>query len=407
MAVQQPRFAPVGTDLAFLSDATGWLNLWTFGPERDADAPLVAEPFEHGEPTWGQGQRSFAWSPDGNAIAFCRNEAGFGRLCVVRLADGSVRQVARAVHGALSWRGSTLAALRSGGTTPTQLVAYDAGAGGDGSWDRAVLAVGPVAGFEPHLAEPEPVTFAGRDGGDVHGRLYRPRGSDAPGRLIVWVHGGPTGQWPVSFNARVAFWLSRGWSVLFVDHRGSTGWGRAYAQAMTHRWGELDVDDVEAAVAVAVERGWAAPGGVVAMGGSAGGFTVLNVARRRPAGLAAAVVLYPVSDLRALDHTTHRFEAHYNGRLVGPWPEAAEAYRARSPLFEPAAIEVPLLVLHGDADPVVPVAQSEALVAALRGAGRDVTFHVYPGEGHGWGAPATVADELARTERFLADAVRG
>ncbi len=404
LAVQQPRFSPAGSDLAFLCDATGWLNLWVFGPERSGDAPLVAEAFEHGESTAGQGQRSLAWSPDGSAIAFCRNETGFGRLCVVRLADGVVREVAKAVHGGLSWRGSTLVALRSGATTPTQLVAYDAGADGSGSWARTVLAVGPVVGFEPHLVEPEPVTFPGLDGADVHARLYRPAGTNGAGRMLLWIHGGPTSQWPVSFNARVAFWLSRGWSVLFVDHRGSTGWGRAYAQAMTHRWGELDVDDSAAAARAAVERGWARTGAIVAMGGSAGGFTVLNLARRHPELLAAAVALYPVTDLRALDHTTHRFEAHYNGRLVGAWPAAAAAYRERSPLFDAASIAVPLLVLHGDADRVVPVEQSEALAAAMRDAGRAVTFHVYPGEGHGWGSPTVMADELARTERFLADA---
>jgi dipeptidyl aminopeptidase/acylaminoacyl peptidase len=405
-AVQQPRFAPAGTDLAYLADRDGWLNLWLFGPERDVDAPLVAEPHEHGEPTWGQGQRSFVWSPDGTAIAFCRNEDGFGRLCVVDVASGAVRDVARAVHGSLSWRGATLVALRSGATTPTQLVAYDAGTHGEGSWDRRVLAVGPVAGFEPHLVEPEPVTFPGGDGDPVHGRLYRPASGTSPGPCLLWIHGGPTGQWPVTFNARIAFWLARGWSVLLVDHRGSTGFGRAYTQALTGRWGELDSADAAAAADAAMARGWARPGGLVATGGSAGGLTVLNLLRHRPGLVAAGVVLYPVSDLRALDHTTHRFEAHYNGRLVGPWPDAAAAYRERSPAFAAGAIEEPLLVLHGDADPVVPVGQSHALVAALRAAGRPVTLHVYEGQGHGWSDPAVVADELERTERFLADVVR-
>jgi len=152
-----------------------------------------------------------------------------------------------------------------------------------------------------------------------------------------------------------------------------------------------------------VARGWAVPGGLVAMGGSAGGLTVLNLMRRRPGAVAAGVVLYPVTDLRALDHATHRFEAHYNGRLVGPWPAAAAAYRDRSPLFDAAAIDAPLLVFHGDADPVVPVEQSRALVAALTGAGRPVIFHVYEGQGHGWSDPAVVADELERTERFFDD----
>ncbi|HEX9260302.1 MAG TPA: LpqB family beta-propeller domain-containing protein, partial [Acidimicrobiales bacterium] len=123
--VQQPRFAPVGSDLAFLSDASGWLNLWVFGPERDNEHPLVDEPFEHGGPTWGNGNRTHTWSPDGRRLAFTRNEQGFGRLCVVRLADGDVGAVAKGVHSGLSWRGATLAALRSGAVTPPQLVAYD------------------------------------------------------------------------------------------------------------------------------------------------------------------------------------------------------------------------------------------------------------------------------------------
>ena len=403
VAVQQPRFAPVGSDLAYLCDRRGWMNLWLFGEGHDAEAALVDEPFEHGEPTWGQGQRSFAWSPDGAAIAFCRNEAGFGRLCVVDVATRAVRDVAKAVHGVLSWRGTTLVALRSGATTPTQLVAYDAGARGEGTWSRRVLAVGPVAGFEPHLVEPEAITFPGTDGGVVHGRLYRPAGASGPTPCLLWIHGGPTSQWQVAFNARVAYWLAHGWSVLFVDHRGSTGFGRAYAQALIGRWGELDSDDAAVAATAALDRGWARPDALVAMGGSAGGLTVLNLLRRRPGLVAAGVVLYPVTDLRALDHATHRFEAHYNGRLVGPWPAAAASYRERSPLFDAAAIAVPLLVLHGDDDDVVPVEQSRALVASLRAAGRTVTFHVYEGQGHGWSDPAVVADELERTVRFLAD----
>jgi acetyl esterase/lipase len=407
-AVQQPRFAPVGSELAYLSDRSGWLNLTVFGPERDAEHPLVAEPFEHGEPAWGMGQRSFAWSPDGAAIAFCRNEAGFGRLCVVDVAAGAVRQVAKAVHGGLHWRGRTLVATRSGGTTPTQLVVYDAGVRGEGSWERTVLAVGPVVGFEPHLAEPESVEWPAPDGAVVHGRLYRPVDADrrAPdGRLIVWIHGGPTSQWGVAFNARFAYWMSRGWSILVPDHRGSTGWGRAYTDAMREGWGAVDVADTAAGARAAVERGWAEPGRVVAMGGSAGGFTVLNLLAHHGDVVAAGVALYAVTDLRALDETTHRFEAHYNRALVGPWPATADRYRDRSPVNHATAIDRPLLLLHGSVDDNVPIAQAEAMVAAMRAAGRPVELHVYEGEGHGWGRPDTVADELARVESFLARVV--
>ena len=274
-----------------------------------------------------------------------------------------------------------------------------------------MLAVGPVIGFEPHLAEPEAVEWTSTDGAVVHGRLYRPVAADAApaigpaGRLIVWVHGGPTSQWGVSFNARFAYWMSRGWSILVPDHRGSSGWGRAYTDSMREGWGEVDVADTAAGARAAIERGWAASGRVVAMGGSAGGFTVLNLLAHHGDAFAAGIALYAVTDLRALDETTHRFEAHYNHSLVGPWPETADRYRDRSPVHHAAAIERPLLMLHGADDDNVPVAQAEAMVSAMRAAGRPVELHVYEGEGHGWGRSETVADELARIEAFLAKVV--
>jgi dipeptidyl aminopeptidase/acylaminoacyl peptidase len=290
-------------------------------------------------------------------------------------------------------------------------VAYDAGERGEGTWARTVLAVGPVVGFEPHLAEPESVDWSSADGAIVHGRLYRPADADLDdragpsGRLLVWVHGGPTSQWGVAFNARFAYWMSRGWSILVPDHRGSTGWGRAYREAMREGWGEVDVADTAAGARAAVERCWAAPGRVAVIGGSAGGFTVLNLLARHGELFAAGVALYAVTDLRALDETTHRFEAHYNVSLVGPWPAAADRYRDRSPVNHAAAIERPLLMLHGAVDDDVPVTQAEAMVAAMRAVGRPVELHVYEGEGHGWGRPETVADELARVEAFLARVV--
>jgi dipeptidyl aminopeptidase/acylaminoacyl peptidase len=300
--------------------------------------------------------------------------------------------VARGVHGGLSWRGRRLAAVRTGGTTPTQVVVYEDGA-------RRTLAVGPVEGFEG--VEPEVVSWDGDDGGTVPGRLYRPPrpSAGAPPPLLVWVHGGPTDQWQVEFRARLLFWLDRGWAVLVPDHRGSTGHGRAFTQALAGRWGELDVADVAAGAHAAVARGWADPRRLVAMGGSAGGFTVLHLLARHPGLFAAGVDLYGVADLAALP--ARGFEGHYNVSLVGPLPAAADRYRERSPLHHVDRIVDPLLVLHGTADEVVPVAQSTAVVARLRDRDVPVELHLYEGEGHGWSRPAVVADELERTEAFL------
>jgi dipeptidyl aminopeptidase/acylaminoacyl peptidase len=270
-----------------------------------------------------------------------------------------------------------------------------------------VLARGPVGGYEaPHLVEPDAGTWAGDDGEGVNRRLYRPAVEPAtgPGKappLLVWIHGGPTDQWGVTFIPRVAYFLERGWAVLLPDHRGSTGWGRAYTQAMAGRWGELDVADVAAGMRAAAARGWCDPRRMVPIGGSAGGFTVLNLLAHHGDLCAAGVDLFGVTDLLDLDETTHRFEAHYLHSVVGPLPDAAATYRQRSPVTVADKITSPLLILQGDADPVVPIAQSQAIAERLQRLGRTVELHLYEGEGHGWGRPDTVIDELTRTESFL------
>ncbi len=395
---QQPRFAPDGR-ITFLSDRDGWLNLWTATVDGGEVKPLLAEPCEHGDPSWGQGQRSYAWSPDGSRLAFTRNRHGIVSLCVLDPAAGTAEEVAPGLHGGLSWLGSHLGAVRSRLDLPTEVVVYDAG------WSARVLARAPVAGFETvDVRAPELVTWPGDDGEPVHGRLHRPARSATghePPPLIMWVHGGPTSHWPVGFTPRLLFFLERGWAVLLPDHRGSTGHGRDYAQALQGRWGDLDVSDVAAGMRVAAERGWGDPRRLVPMGGSAGGFTVLNLLAHHPDLCAAGVDLFGVTDLFDLNETTHRFEAHYEHGLVGPLPDAAELYRDRSPMTVVDRIEAPLLILQGADDVVVPPAQSHAIAERLERLGRPVELHLFEGEGHGWTRPATVVEELGRIESFL------
>ncbi|MGH8999248.1 MAG: prolyl oligopeptidase family serine peptidase [Acidimicrobiia bacterium] len=403
VATGQPRFSPGGSTLAYVCDASGAAGVWVSQVDGGKAAPLLDDGCEQAEPTWGPGQRSYAWAPDGTAIALCRNERGFGRLVVASTSDGGPhRDLSKGWHHGLDWGTGGVACVRSGARTPPQVTVVDP----DGNTQRRILAQGtPGALAAAGPAEPEPVSWEAGDGEVVHGLLYRPPtspvGADAPPPLLVYVHGGPTGATAAGWWPRHQFWCGRGWAILAVNYRGSTGYGRAYTQALAGRWGVLDVDDVAAGIRHAGAAGWGDAGRVALDGGSAGAFTLLGICARHPGLVRAAVCRYGVTDLFELAETTHRYEARYLDHLVGPLPAAAERYRERSPINCLDAISTPLMVFQGDADKVVSKAQADALVDGLRRRGVPVEYHVYPGEGHGWSAPATVADELERSERFL------
>lgn len=387
-AVQQPRFAPDGT-LVTIHDGSGWLNVWW----GDRAAVVGGDNHEHAGPTWGPGQATYAVSPDGRRVAIARNEDGFGRLVTVDVADGVVTEIARGVHGQLSWQGDHLVALRTGARTPTQVVRY-----GVATWARRVLAVGPVAGWDGvDLTEPT-LMAVDHDGVTLSARVYR--ASRPTGRLLCWVHGGPTDQWTVSFMPRLAFWLGQGWDVLVVDHRGSTGHGRAFQQALHGRWGELDIADTATLLAHAHAHGLGTPTRTAMIGGSAGGLTVLGMLAHHPDLCAGGVASYPVTDLVELAARSHRFEAHYTDTLVGPSSQRA-LLRRRSPKQYAERVGGPLLLLHGTDDPVVPVESTIEFAGRMRRAGGDVEMHLFDGEGHGFRAREHQLAEYRLTATFL------
>ncbi len=403
VSVGQPRFSPDGSRLAFVSDASGWWSVWIATADGSDARQLLDEPRDHAAPTWSPGQRSFAWSPDGSEIAINRNEDGFARLIVVGAADGpafgTARVVAKGWHHSLDWGPHGIVAVRSGARTPPTVTIVD-----PDTKARRELVRGAPAGIERGSVEPEPVTWRGAST-TVHGLLYRPADSAlGPGTrppLLVLVHGGPTDQATAGWQPRVSYFVERGWAVLRPDHRGSTGYGRPYREALNGHWGEHDVDDTADGIRAAGKRGWCDPDRVAIMGGSAGGLTTLLLCALHGPLVCAGVSAFGVTDLFDLAETTHRLESKYLDLLVGELPCDAERYRDRSPVNHAASIRVPLLVLQGDADNVVPIAQAEQLVDTVRGAGGTVEYHVYAGEGHGWSRPETMTDELERVGAFL------
>jgi dipeptidyl aminopeptidase/acylaminoacyl peptidase len=396
----QPRFSPDGATLAYLSDRSGWWNVWLYDVATGQRRQLARDEAEHGGPTWGPGGMRFCWSPDGGRIAVIRSAAGYAGVQVIDVTDGTHRPLGPqdgAVQ-AVSWspQSDQLAVIWGRADAPTCLATLDVATGA-----LTIVAEGAPAGFEaaqtPH---PEAISWASTDGVTVHGLLYRPAGVQRP-PLLVRAHGGPTGTVEAGFDARTSYWLDRGWAILQVNYRGSSGYGRAYRQALHDNWGVHDVEDTVSGARHLATTGVVDGARMVVMGGSAGGYTVLLALALHPEVFAAGVDLYGVADLFTLSEETHRFEAHYLDTIVGPLPATYARYRERSPVTLAGAITKPLLILQGDKDDVVPLAQSETIYKKLSAHGVDVEMKVYEGEGHGWRRLATVLDELERVDRFL------
>jgi dipeptidyl aminopeptidase/acylaminoacyl peptidase len=176
-----------------------------------------------------------------------------------------------------------------------------------------------------------------------------------------------------------------------VNYGGSTGYGRAFETAYG-RWG-WSTSDAVAAASHLVERGLADPGRLLIDGGSAGGWTTL-CALTFTDTFAAGTSLFGVSDLEPFVAGTHKFELRYVDLLVGPWPEAADLWRERSPVRHAERISSPLLILQGDEDEVVPPSQAEVIVQALEERGVPYAYLLFEGEQHGFRKAESIARAL-------------
>jgi dipeptidyl aminopeptidase/acylaminoacyl peptidase len=199
----------------------------------------------------------------------------------------------------------------------------------------------------------------------------------------------------------VQFFTTRGFAVLQVNYRGSTGYGKAYVEALRGQWGLADVEDAVTGAQFLVQQGWVDAQKLVIMGGSAGGYTVLQALVHHPGFFKAGVCLYGISNLFTLAASTHKFEAHYLDSLIGPLPDTADRYRDRSPLFAAERIRDPIALFQGEIDQVVPKEQADAIVASLARRGVPYEYHVYAGEGHGWRKAETITQFYMSVEAFL------
>lgn len=410
-SVFQPTWSEEG-ELTFVSDRTGWWNLYRSDRQaHDAHEALAPMEAEVGVPQWVFGMSRYARMADGSVVCAFRSD-GRDRLGVV--VPGSRSVVALDIDvtsvGSIAGHGDVVAFV---GATPTTMPAVrQFRLDGLQAADQQV--VHEPAGPPPDLATisvPTVVTVPTARGMSARAFVYPPTNPGwcgPPGELpplLVRVHGGPTGAAAAELYPPIQFWTSRGFVVADVDHRGSTGYGRAYRQLLDGHWGVVDVEDCVATARHLVALGMVDPARLAIRGGSAGGFTTLAALAFHDT-FTAGCSLYGVADLEALALDTHKFESSYHHRLVAPYPEHRHVYEERSPIHHVEGIDAPVLLLQGADDRVVPVEQSESIAAELQRRGVPHALIVFDGEGHGFRRSDTLRAALEAELAFYANVFR-
>ena len=403
-SIWQPEWSP-GSDLVFVSDRSGWWNLERIGAGgREALHPAEAE---FGYPAWLFGMQSYAFLSDGRIVCGFEQD-GFTRFGVLDPDSGTLDELD---VGLDSWRspyvvaeGLDVVVVAASTTEPTQVARVDA-ATGERDVLRQSLEVPIPADF---VSIPQAIEFPTEGGLTAHAHYYPPTnpGYEAPEGerppLIVESHGGPTDAAVAALSLGVQFWTSRGFGLVDVDYGGSTGYGRAYRERLNGQWGIVDLQDCVNAARHLVEQGQADPERLLITGGSAGGYTTICALTFTDV-FAAGTTYFGVADLEQFTGgETHKFELKYEHTLVGPYPERADLYRERSPIHFTDRITTPMLVLQGTDDRIVPPAQAELIVGALRERGIPHAYLLYEGEGHGFRKAENIIGSLEAELSFYA-----
>ena len=388
-AAFQPAWSPDGA-LWCVVDPDGWWNLHRW---RDGELRCMCRAeSEFGKPLWQLGTTTFGFDARGCVVCTWRGDGAWrlGRLD----SNGAMTEIP------LEWtsidslvvEGTTAAFIGGAPDRSAAVVSLDLESG-----ETRVRRTSSALSIDDRfLSRPVALTWPTGDGDEVsHGYHYPPRNASyrAPAGesppLLVMSHGGPTGATSDSLSPATQFWTSRGFAVLDVDYRGSTGYGRAYRERLYGEWGLADVEDCVAGAAHLADTGRADASRLAIRGGSAGGYTTLAALTFHDAFRAGASY-YGICDLEVLAADTHKFEARYLDRLVGDWPAQMEVYRARSPLHHASRLGCPIIFFQGLDDRIVPPNQAELMVDALDRRGLPVACLMFEGEGHGFRGADTI-----------------
>lgn len=384
-SIFQPQWSPDGM-LYFISDRTGWWNLYRWQEQNGSVEALCPMEAEFGEPQWKFGMSTFGFASADKLIC-AYSQKGYYHLASLDTRTlnfqpfdlpCTVISNVRVVPGQVFF-------IAGSATEPVALVQFDLVT----EQIKVVRRVQEITLDPSYCSIAQPLEFPTDEGFTAHGFFYPPKNRDFIGMpeelppLLVMSHGGPTGATLPIFRYSIQYWTTRGFAVLDVNYAGSTGYGRAYRERLKGQWGIADVADCVNGARHLVSQGVVDGSRLAITGGSAGGYATLCALTFFKLFRAGASY-YGVSDLEALARDTHKFESRYLDGLVGPYPERRDLYLARSPIHHIEQLACPLILIQGLDDPIVPPNQSQMMFDALRTRGLPVAYVTFAGEQHGF-----------------------
>lgn len=370
-----PRPSPDGEQILFRSWRSGWLNYWVVSRDGGEPRPVART----------QAEQSHArWSPDGDHIAFVENHNGTKQLRVVSASGGESRVLVDpevGVVGSPEWSpsGDRISYTLETPTQVKDLHVVDVESGETTQLTNSM----PRDNVTQALVRPEKVSYESADGFTINAYLYRPAqvASDTEVPGIMWIHGGPTSQYQDTFQQHVQYFLQQGYAVLLPNIRGSSGYGKAFADANNGCWGHCDLKDVLAGKEFLASQEYVDPASSGITGTSYGGCMSMSAIAFAPGAFQASIPMSGYGDwvhfmkegeMRHLKLLRHEF---------GDFEENRDVYRRNSPIYDVEDVRTPTLLLHGEGYYPGSVA-SERFAEELQQHYKVYDYKTYPNENY-------------------------
>lgn len=380
-SILQPEWSPTG-GLYFITDISGWWNLSVWNGD-DIKSVLV-ETKDHGGPAWRFGFSTYSFLSK-NRIAMSSSNGLKGEVKIIGKSDIVSLDVPHTEITYLVGDRDNLYYIGSSPGTLPEIVRLKL----DGSI-KTIKKSSDIVFNETFFSKPEQICFQTTENEVAYGNYYPPTNPDFIGLenekppLLVLSHGGPTSSCTTALNLKqVQYFTSRGFAVVDVNYRGSTGFGKVYRDSLKGNWGVYDVDDCISAAHFLADKELVDRDRLIIKGGSAGGYTTINALTFRD-DFAVGATYYGIADLSVFVGDTHKFESKYLESLIGPYCENKNLYYERSAINYTNQLSCPMIIFQGSEDKIVPPSQAEMISNALKKKLIPHSYILFEGEQHGF-----------------------